>query len=587
MSGEALTVWGVALAAGLAAGLGFMLAWRAFLPAGVQSRFWNELSALGLKAITVDEVGEFLATYRRLFIVLGGYLGRNFAIAAIGGTAVVVAILGLLAPLQVHWDRRSATLAAASMGGPAPTVRVGDALVFARAGQTVRVKDGDVTVRIAACGSGDGCRPLEWMGFTIAPRSGPLTKDATVIIRASHGDRNPLWPYLSDLEAIFGVGLLLSPLAIFVLPRRQVVSTTADFQLKAADFALVQINEQLKPLVRWAGDLESKVHRARLDAIPLDRPIFVTGLARSGTTTVLSALARSPDLGSHQYQDFPFLGAPLAWNRLHGALGKETQAVERPHKDRILITSASPDAFEEPLWRQFFPTEHEVGANQRLSAAVTNPEFESFFRDHLRKILHLRGALRYVSKGNYNVGRIEYLAKLFPDALFVVPVRRPMEHVASLCRQHALFRSYGEADPRVPAYLAAAGHFEFGLQRRPLVLSADASERQAGFESGDDILAYAEQWAEVYGHVERLLNQPDLAGRILLVRYEDFCAAPASGLDAILAFAGVADTGGAIRAYASEISASPQTAPAEITARDEEVRSIVGDLAARLGYATP
>jgi hypothetical protein len=309
VTGDALIYWAIALAIGAAAGTVFLLAWRAFLPAGAQSRFWNELSALGLKAITVDEVSEFLATYRRLFVALGGYLGRNFAIAAVGGTAVVGAILLLLAPLETYWDSSSATLVAASSTGPESISTSGGTFTFERPGQKVSVGRSDTSVRIAACGSGDGCALLEWMGFTIAPRSGPRTEESTVIIRASHGDRNPLWPYLSDLEADFGLGLLLSPLAIFILPRRRPSAAVSGFQLKAADFALVQINEQLKPVVRWAGDLESRAHRARLDEIPLDRPIFVTGLARSGTTTVLAALTRSPSLGSHQYRDFPFLGA--------------------------------------------------------------------------------------------------------------------------------------------------------------------------------------------------------------------------------------------------------------------------------------
>ena len=576
--------WAIALALGTAAGVAFLLAWRFFLPAGAQSRFWNELSALGLKAITVDEVSEFLATYRRLFVALGGYLARNLAIAAVGGTAMVGAILLLLAPLQTRWDRQSGVLTAASSAGPALTSQTADAFRFARPGQTVTVTGNDLTARIAACGSGDGCGLLEWLGFTIAPRAGPPSPDRTVIIRASHGDRNPLWPFLSDLEAVFALGLLLSPLAIFVLPKQRIVTPAAGFQLKPSDFALLQINEQLKPLVRWVGDQESRRHHAALDAIPLTRPIFVTGLARSGTTTVLAALTRSGEVGSHQYRDFPFLGAPLTWSRLQGRLGKPAEAVERPHKDRILITSASPDAFEEPLWRQFFPAQHEVGANQRLTADLNHPKFEAFYRDHLRKILHLRGAGRYVSKGNYNVGRIEYLARLFPDAVFVVPVRRPLEHVASLCRQHALFASYGEADPRVPLYLAAAGHFEFGLQRRPLVLSAGAAERQASFNAGDDILGYAQQWAEVYGHVTRLMADPELSERILLVRYEDLCADPKGGLDQIIALGGLADVDGAIRGYADEISSSTERVAPEIAARRDELMAVVGGIARQVGY---
>ena len=583
--GEALITWGAAFALGAAAGLAFLLAWRRFFPPGTQSQFWRELSALGLKAITVDEVGEFLATYRRLLVALGVYLGRNLGTAIVGGAAVMVAIVLLLLPLQAHWDQTGAQLSANARGATQPITIHDGQLVFQRPGQTVAVAETDLSARIAACGSGDTCGLFEWLGFKVVSRTGPAMTDPTVIVRASHHDRNPLWPYLSDLEAVFALGLLLSPLFILVLPRAEPVVAVNGFELKHGDFALVQINEQLKPLIRMVGNLESNLHRATLDSIALERPIFVTGLARSGTTTVLAALTRSSQVGSHQYRDFPFLGAPLAWNRLQGAIGGETEAVERPHRDRILITSASPDAFEEPLWRQFFPGQHERGANQRLTAATEHPRFEAFYRDHLRKILHLRSARRYIAKGNYNVGRIEYLARLFPDAVFVVPIRRPLEHIASLCRQHALFRRYGEADPRVPQYLAAAGHFEFGLQRRPLVLSADGAERQCGFDRGEDALAYAAQWTEVYGHVTRLMGTSDLSSRILLLPYEDFCANPREGLAAIFARAGLDDPTGSIEAYADQIAISRETIPPDIAARREQILALVGDVARRAGYS--
>lgn len=560
MAPAELIYWGAALALGAGAGLAFLLAWRMFLPAGTQSRFWNQLSALGLKAITVDELDEFLAIYRGLFAALGGYLGRNLAVAAVGGVAVVVVLLALFAPLQSIWDRQDGRLVMVAAGGGEFALR-----------------ESDGHARIAVCAPDSDCTWLTWLGFTIKPGA------AAAIIRASHQDRNPLWPYVSDLEAMFALGLLISPLFVFILPKARTASAEG-FQLKAGDFALVQINEQLKPLVRAVGDFESRMARSRLDAIPLDRPIYVTGLARSGTTTVLAALTQSREVGSHQYRDFPFVAAPLTWSRFQGTFGKDVQPVERPHKDRILITSASPDAFEEPLWRQFFPTEHERGRDQRLTTMTSNPEFEAFYADHLRKILMLRGAARYVSKGNYNVGRIEYLARLFPDALFIVPVRHPLEHIASLRRQHQLFCRYASADPRVPLYLAAAGHFEFGPQRRPLVLSRNAT-CQSCLDEGDDILGYAQQWAEVYGHVTRLAGTKEFADRILLLRYEDFCAGPATGLDQIIQRSGLLDPDGAIRAYAQNISASAEQVPDDIFARRVEIDELVGAVARAAGYS--
>ena len=113
-----------------------------------------------------------------------------------------------------------------------------------------------------------------------------------------------------------------------------------------------------------------------------------------------------------------------------------------------------------------------------------------------------------MSKGNYNVARIEYLAKLFPDARFVVPVREPVAHVASLVRQHQLFNGYAQDDPRIGIYLSAAGHFEFGPQRRPICLTPEAAEGASGVWDEGDAAGYARQWAEVYGHVARLKASP-------------------------------------------------------------------------------
>src|SRR5262249_51644997 len=63
--------------------------------------------------------------------------------------------------------------------------------------------------------------------------------------------------------------------------------------------------------VRRLAGLESRFFRAELDAIEIDRPIYISGLARAGTTIVLEALAAHRELASHRYRDFPLGAAPL------------------------------------------------------------------------------------------------------------------------------------------------------------------------------------------------------------------------------------------------------------------------------------
>ncbi len=328
--------------------------------------------------------------------------------------------------------------------------------------------------------------------------------------------------------------------------------------LTVADHVLVQASRRLAPLLRMLGDLEEDLRRAELAAIALERPVFVTGLARSGTTMMLTLLSQADGVATHRYRDFPFLFAPLAWNWFQDrAAAGAQQPVERPHRDRIRITRESADAFEEPLWQAFFPWAHDPARCHAMDAATSHPGFERFFAAHLRKILWLRGGTRYVSKGNYNVARIGYLARLFPDARFVVPVREPLAHVRSLVRQHELFCRYAAQDRRVAGYLEAAGHYEFGPQRRPVNLSPERlGEIEAAWRAGEEYRGYARQWAQVYAHVHRLREDPALAGRILVVRYEDACDDPHALRGELLGFCGLADAQGRVEAAAATLSAA-------------------------------
>jgi hypothetical protein len=219
------------------------------------------------------------------------------------------------------------------------------------------------------------------------------------------------------------------------------------------------------------------------------------------------------------------LFVPYFWNRFQQRFAASAAPIERPHKDRIRITKDSPEAFEEPLWMHFFPSVHDAGAPHRLTPTDSNPRFEEFYRDHLRKILLVRGRPRYVSKGNYNIARLEYLGHWLPDARFVIPIRHPVSHVNSLVRQHHLFTQYGQQDPRVPHYMRAAGHFEFGPQRVPINLDEETGHHiSEAWNAGDDARGYAVLWRHVYEHAYQVGRDSGALGkRIMFVRYEDLC----------------------------------------------------------------
>lgn len=285
------------------------------------------------------------------------------------------------------------------------------------------------------------------------------------------------------------------------------------------------------------GDWETRLLGDKVDGAVIDRPVYIAGLPRAGSTILLELLARHRDLATHRYRDFPLVFTPWAWNWFVDRAGRdEGEATERAHQDRIKVTPESPEAFEEIIWMTFFPHLHDPARSAVLGGDVSHPRFESFYRDHIRKLLMLRGAPRYLAKGNYNVTRLGYLKRLFPDARFVVPIRDPVWHIASLIKQHDLFASAGAEDERVRRHLRRSGHFEFGLDRREINPGDGraAAEVRRLWDDGEEAAGWAELWAAVYGHVADVLEDAGLAEATHIVRYEDFCDDPGGTIKAIL-----------------------------------------------------
>ena len=313
--------------------------------------------------------------------------------------------------------------------------------------------------------------------------------------------------------------------------------------LKIADYYLTFISQAIPGILKILGDVETDYLRNRLEGITLDRPVFITGLARAGTTILLNLFSSLPNIGTHQYRDFPFVFVPYAWSKYQDRVSKPQEPFERAHKDRIKITKDSPEAFEEPIWRYFFPFVHDPDEQHVLTAEHDNPKFNTFYIEHLRKMLLLRGGKRYVSKGNYNISRMEYIANLLPDAQFVVPIRHPLTHVNSLVRQNQLFSDYTVEEKRVPKFMRAAGHYEFGPQRLPINLDKESPGLiLEAWENGQDDIGYAVMWRSVYKYVHNI-TQPGspLEKKIRIVRYEDFCTDPKTVLQALLQFSRITD----------------------------------------------
>jgi hypothetical protein len=286
----------------------------------------------------------------------------------------------------------------------------------------------------------------------------------------------------------------------------------------------------------WLGRLETSWLEQHLAAAPLRMPIYVSGLARSGSTILHEVVSAPAGVATHRLKDYPFLFTPYWWRRATRNLRPQAPR-ERPHRDRVFVTTESPDALEEMLWMAFFPRCHDPSISNLLGAGDSHPAFQSFYRAHIRKLLLAEGASRYAAKANYHVARLAYLVRLFPDARFVVPVRAPAGHVASLLRQQQWFSAGQRKEPRALAYMQRSGHFEFGLDRRPMNLGDAGRVRQVqeAWAAGQEVRGLALYWDMVYGYLARLLaTDARVRSATLVVRYETLCASPEETLHAVL-----------------------------------------------------
>ena len=156
---------------------------------------------------------------------------------------------------------------------------------------------------------------------------------------------------------------------------------------------------------------------------------------------------------------------------MSGVFGKSDERRERAHGDGLEIGYDSPEALEEIFWMSFWSAQYSDEGIELWDASDYQDEAHTFFVEHMKKIVALRRPDRlqdgrYLSKNNGNIARLDLLRHMFPAAKILVPVRHPMEHAASLLRQHLNFLELHKKDPFIRRYMADIGHFEFGELHR-------------------------------------------------------------------------------------------------------------------------
>ena len=193
--------------------------------------------------------------------------------------------------------------------------------------------------------------------------------------------------------------------------------------------------------------------------------VFVCGLARAGTTVLTRDLFGTGAFGSLTYRDMPLVLAPNLWRGLSRSSSVARQ--ERAHGDGLEVDLDSPEALDEVFWRVIDGDRYI--RSDRLVPHRPEAEDTARYIDLIRLVLLKTGKTRYLSKNNNTILRLPALSAALPNARFVVPLREPLDHAASLLRQH---RRFGDSAPFEARYIAWLGHHEFGSTHRPFAFGA-------------------------------------------------------------------------------------------------------------------
>lgn len=306
----------------------------------------------------------------------------------------------------------------------------------------------------------------------------------------------------------------------------------------ALDRALHRVAFQTWSAQAALSRIEDQLFKARLADIEVKRPVFITALPRAGTTLLLEIFFALDEFASHCYRDMPFVLIPMLWDRFAATLRQSDVPQERAHGDGMLVNVESPEAFEEVVWKAFWPQHYQ--ANYIVPWNSENdPEFSDFLLSHIRKIITLRCngsvvslAPRYISKNNLNIARLGMVQHNFPDAVVVVPFRHPLQHAASLLHQHLNFLKIHKGDHFARSYMAAIGHYDFGDNLRPV----DFDGWFTSTPSLDSMVIsfWIKYWTAAYGHLLKQAND-----HVYFLSYEALCKKPIQGLERLADLIGI------------------------------------------------
>lgn len=240
--------------------------------------------------------------------------------------------------------------------------------------------------------------------------------------------------------------------------------------------------------------------------------VFVTGLARSGTTAVMNKIFSTGEYASLQYANMPFILSPNLWKRR-----LQIESHERAHKDGIIIDGNSPEEFDEYFWKAFLKDSY-ILDNGLAPHNVSDKVLEKYLT-YVKLICLAKGKAKYISKNNNNVLRLSTLQKINNNKIIIL-FRDPLSHASSLLKLDKNFSQNQKEDPFSLAYFNYLGHHEFGLNHKPFLLTTDFSDYRKQFFK-ESLNYWLGIWLNYYSYILQHKKND-----FLFISFEDLIKTP-------------------------------------------------------------
>lgn len=241
--------------------------------------------------------------------------------------------------------------------------------------------------------------------------------------------------------------------------------------------------------------------------------VLITGLARSGTTSILNELENNDTVFSLKYKNMPFILAPKFQNILQNKTISNINPIERSHKDGIFINESSPEAFDEVFFK--------IYEEKNYSSVNHLKQYESkHIQEYLEFIKHCLFVNQkniYLTKNNNHILRLTQIIETQKFKILIT-FREPLSQASSLLNQHIIHTQLQKKDKYSLKYMSYLGHHEFGLDHK-FFLFENPRLDITSFSGNNYWLV---QWINYYHYILQLFERfkEDV---FILVPFNDWC----------------------------------------------------------------